>query len=163
APLTAALVKGVLERFHDGVNSVNALPIARSSGIRVTETRSTAPTDFASLVSVRLKSDRGSTSVGGTVYNRQEPRVVDIDGFRLEAVPEGHLLVFSNLDVPGVIGFMGTLLGKHNVNIAGMALGRRERGGRAVSVVNVDDAVPPEVLAEIRQMPNIVYAKLVRV
>ena len=89
--------------------------------------------------------------------------MVDIDGFRLEAVLEGYMLVFSNLDVPGVIGRMGTLLGQNNVNIAGMQLGREKRGGRAVSIVNVDDPIPAPVLDEIRRMPNIVYAKLVRV
>jgi D-3-phosphoglycerate dehydrogenase len=73
------------------------------------------------------------------------------------------MLVFSNLDVPGVIGRMGTLLGQNSVNIAGMQLGRERRGGRAVSIVNVDDPIPAPVLDEIRRMPNIVYAKLVRI
>jgi D-3-phosphoglycerate dehydrogenase len=101
--------------------------------------------------------------MAGTLFSRQDPRVVDIDGFRLEAVLDGYMLVFSNLDVPGVIGKIGTLLGQNGVNIAGMQLGREKQGGRAVSIVNVDDPIPGPVLEEIRRIPNIVYAKLVRV
>jgi D-3-phosphoglycerate dehydrogenase len=81
----------------------------------------------------------------------------------VEAVLDGLLLIYSNMDVPGVIGRIGTMLGQHGVNIAGMQLGRQERGGRAVAVVNVDDAIPEPVLEEIRRIPNIVYAKAVRV
>jgi D-3-phosphoglycerate dehydrogenase len=163
APLTAATVKGVLAPMHDAVNTVNALPLARARGIRVVESRSTEPTDFANLISVTLVTDRRTTEAAGTLFSRQDPRLVEIDGFRLEATLEGLLLVYSNLDVPGVIGRIGTLLGRNGVNIAGMQLGRQERGGRAVAVVNVDDPIPGPVLDEIRRMPNIVYATLVRV
>ena len=162
-PLTVATVKGILEPFHDSVNMVNAMTIAKGRGVRVIESKSTAQTDFASLITVALQTDRSKSEVAGTLFSRHDPRVVDIDGLRLEAVLEGYLLVFSNLDVPGVIGRIGTLLGQNNVNIAGMQLGRERRGGRAVSVVNVDDPIPGPVLEEIRRMPNIVYAKLVRV
>ena len=115
-----------------------------------------------SLITVGLHTDRGKIEVEGTLYH-QDPRLVGIDGLRLEAVLDGLLLVYSNMDVPGVIGRIGTMLGKNNVNIAGMQLGRQQRGGRAVSIVNVDDPIPAPVLEEIRRMPNIVYAKLVRV
>jgi len=162
-PLTVATVKGILDPIHDSVNMVNALAIAKGRGIRLIESKSTEATDFASLITVALKTDHGKTETAGTLFSRQDPRVVDIDGFRLEAVLDGYMLVFSNLDVPGVIGRMGTLLGQNSVNIAGMQLGRERRGGRAVSIVNVDDPIPAPVLDEIRRMPNIVYAKLVRI
>ena len=162
APLTAAAVKGVLVPFHDTVNTVNALTIARGRGIRVVENKSTEPENFANLVTVSVRTDRGQTQAAGTLYGRQEPRLVQIDGLRLEAMLEGLLLIYANLDVPGVIGRIGTLLGKHNVNIAGMQLGRQQRGGRAISAVNVDDPIPAPVLEEIRRLPNIVFAKLVR-
>ncbi len=163
APLTAATVQGVLAPSHDNVNMVNALAICRSRGVRVIESKSSDLSDFASLISVRIGTDRKPTEVAGTLFSRQDPRVVDIDGFRLEAVLDGLLLVFSNLDVPGMIGRIGMLLGQYGVNIAGMQLGREQRGGRAVAVVNVDDVIPASVLEEIRRLPNIVYAKLVRV
>jgi D-3-phosphoglycerate dehydrogenase len=162
APLTAATVQGVLAPMHDHVNMVNALPIAKARGLRIVESKSTEASDFASLISVTLVTDRGQSKVAGTLFSRQDPRVVDIDGFRVEALLDGLLLIYSNLDVPGVIGRIGMLLGQNGVNIAGMQLGRQQRGGRAVAVVNVDDTIPAPVLEEIRHIPNIVYAKLVR-
>jgi D-3-phosphoglycerate dehydrogenase len=163
APLTAATVQGVLSPMHDAVNIVNALPIAKTRGVRVVENKSTDLTDFASLISVALTTDRSQTEVAGTLFSRQDPRLVEVDGFRLEAHLDGLLLIYSNMDVPGVIGRIGTLLGRNGVNIAGMQLGRQQRGGRAVAVVNVDDPIPGPVLEEIRRFPDIVYAKLVRV
>jgi D-3-phosphoglycerate dehydrogenase len=163
APLTAATVQGVLAPMHDNVNMVNALPIAKARGVRIVESKSTAPTDFASLISVTLVTDRHKSEVAGTLFSQKDPRLVQIDGFRVEAVLDGLLLIYSNLDVPGVIGRIGTMLGQYGVNIGGMQLGRQERGGRAVAVVNVDDTIPGPVLEEIRRIPNIVYAKSVRV
>ncbi len=162
-PLTVAAVKGILDPIHDSVNMVNAMTIARRRGVRIVENKSTGATDFASQITVTLQTDRGKTETAGTLFSRQDPRVVDIDGFRLEGILDGYMLVFSNIDVPGVIGRIGTLLGQNNVNIAGMQLGREKRGGRAVSIVNVDDPIPSPVLEEIRRIPNIVYAKLVHV
>lgn len=162
-PLTVAMVKGILDPIHDSVNMVNAMTIARRRGVRIVENKSTETTDFASQITVTLQTDRGKTETAGTLFSRQDPRVVDIDGFRLEGVLDGYMLVFSNIDVPGVIGRIGTLLGQNSVNIAGMQLGREKRGGRAVSIVNVDDPIPGPVLDEIRRIPNIVYAKFVHV
>jgi D-3-phosphoglycerate dehydrogenase len=163
APLTAAVVKGSLDHFmEDAVNYVNALAVAKARSIRVVESKVMEEADYTSLISVAVRSDRGTSEVAGTLFSRREPRVVRIDEFRLEAVPEGHLLIFSNLDVPGVIGTIGTLLGRNQVNIAGMQLGRERPGGRAVSVVNVDGPIPPHVMEEIRRLPNIVFAKLVK-
>lgn len=163
APLTAATVQGVLAPMHDHVNMVNALPLAKTRGVRVVESKSSGLTDFASLISLTLVTDRHESEVSGTLFHHQDPRLVEIDGFRVEAVLDGLLLIYSNMDVPGIIGRIGTLLGQHGVNIAGMQLGRQERGGRAVAVVNVDDMIPGPVLEEIRRIPNIVYAKVVRV
>jgi len=163
APLTAAVVKGALDPFmEDAVNYVNSLALAKGRSIRVIESKVLEEADYTSLITVAVKSDRGTSEVAGTLFSHREPRVVRIDEFRLEAIPEGYLLIFSNLDVPGVIGTIGTLLGKHQVNIAGMQLGRERPGGRAVSVVNVDNPVPAHVLEEIRRLPNIVFVKLVR-
>jgi len=164
APLTASVVKGTLDPFlGDEVNYVNALALAKGRGIRVIESKVLEEADYASLITVSVKGDRGTSEVAGTLFSRREPRVVRIDEFRLEAIPEGYLLIFSNLDVPGVIGTIGTLLGKNRVNIAGMQLGRAQPGGRAVSVVNVDNPVPAHVIDEIRRLPNIVFVKLVKV
>jgi D-3-phosphoglycerate dehydrogenase / 2-oxoglutarate reductase len=164
SPLTAAVVKGVLDPIMSGtINIVNALPFARQRGIRVVESKTSHEEDYASLISVIIQTDRAQHLVAGTLFSRREPRVVRIDEYSLEAVPEGYLLVFANLDVPGVIGRIGTILGQNQVNIAGMVLGREKPGGQAVSVVNVDSPIPGPVLDEIRRMTNIVYAKMVKV
>jgi D-3-phosphoglycerate dehydrogenase len=163
ATLTLALVRGLLGTIlSEHVTDVNAMLIAKSRGLRVTETSTTESSDYASLVSAELRTDRGSTSVAGAVFFKRDARFVQVDGFSLEAVPQGWMLVFANLDVPGVIGRIGTLCGRHGINIAGMQLGRERRGGRAVSVVNLDDPMPSAALDEIRAMPDIVFAKVVK-
>jgi len=163
APLTAAVVKGALDPFmEDAVNYVNSLTLAKGRSIRVIESKVLEEADYTSLITVGIRTDRGTSEVAGTLFSRREPRVVRINEFRLEAIPEGYLLIFSNLDVPGVIGTIGTLLGRNQVNIAGMQLGRERPGGRALSVVNVDTPIPTHVLEEIRRLPNIVFVKLVK-
>src|SRR5437667_325394 len=163
ATLTLALVRGLLGTIlSEHVTDVNAMLIAKARGLRVTETSTTESSDYASLVAAELRTDRGATSVAGAVFFKREARFVQIDGFSLEALPQGWMLVFANLDVPGVIGRIGTLCGRHGINIAGMQLGRERRGGRAVSVLNLDDPMPPAALDEIRAMPDIVLAKLVK-
>jgi D-3-phosphoglycerate dehydrogenase len=163
AALTLAFLRGVLGTIlAEHVTDVNVMLIARSRGLRVTETSTTESADYASLLTAELCTDRGGSSVAGTLFHRREPRFVAIDGFSLEAVPLGFMLVFANQDVPGVVGRIGTLCGRHGVNIAGMQLGRERRGGRAVSILNLDDPMPPAALDEIRAMPDIVFARLVR-
>jgi D-3-phosphoglycerate dehydrogenase len=162
-PLKLAFLTGLLNVIlEERVTDVNAPLIAKARGLRVVETSAVEAQDFSSLLGAALATDRGEWSVAGTVFHRREPRIVRVDGYPLEAVPQGWMLVYSNLDVPGVVGRIGTLLGRHSINIAGMQLGRERRGGRAVSILNLDDPIPEAVLAEIRAMPDIVLAKLVR-
>jgi D-3-phosphoglycerate dehydrogenase len=162
AALTLAFLRGVLGTIlAEHVTDVNAMLIARGRGLRVTETSTTESAGYSSLLTAELRTDRGVSSVAGTLFHR-EPRFVAIDGFSLEAVPQGWMLVFANQDVPGVVGRIGTLCGRHGINIAGMQLGRERRGGRAVSILNLDDPMPPAALDEIRAMPDLVFARLVR-
>ncbi|MBI3629273.1 MAG: ACT domain-containing protein, partial [Candidatus Rokubacteria bacterium] len=161
--LKLAFLKGLLNVIlEERVTDVNAALIAKARGLRVVETSAPEAQDFSSLLGAALATDRGEWSVAGTVFHRREPRIVRVDGYPLEAVPQGWMLVYSNLDVPGVVGRIGTLLGRHSINIAGMQLGRERRGGRAVSILNLDDPIPEAVLAEIRAMADIVLAKLVK-
>ncbi|MEX2147708.1 MAG: phosphoglycerate dehydrogenase [Candidatus Rokuibacteriota bacterium] len=163
AGLTLAFVRGLLGGIlEEHVTDVNAMLIARARGLRVTETTTTDSADYASLLAAELRTDRTTSSVAGALVNRREPRFVRIDGYALEAVPQGWMLVFANLDVPGVIGRIGTLCGRHQINIAGMQLGRERRGGRAVSILNLDDPMPPAALDELRALPDIVSARLVK-
>jgi D-3-phosphoglycerate dehydrogenase / 2-oxoglutarate reductase len=162
AGLTLAFLRGVLGTIlAEHVTDVNAMLIAKGRGLRVTETSTSESAGYSSLLTAELRTDRGVSSVAGTLFHR-EPRFVAIDGFSLEAVPQGFMLVFANQDVPGVVGRIGTLCGHHGINIAGMQLGRERRGGRAVSILNLDDPMSPAALDEIRAMPDIVFARLVR-
>jgi D-3-phosphoglycerate dehydrogenase len=162
-PLTVTFLRALLAVIlEENVTDVNAPYLARQRGIRVVETKTAVSEDFASLVTAALRTDRMAREVAGTLFYRREPRLVRIDGFGMEAHLAGWMLVFSNDDVPGVIGHIGTLFGGHGINIAGMQLGRERPGGRAVSILNLDSLVPDHVLAELRALPHIRSATLVR-
>jgi len=157
AALTAAVLKGVLGNFlAEPVNEVSAPALARERGLSVTEVKTSDTPDFASLVSVRLRCGKElSTEVAGTIVGKREPRVVRVDKFELEALPEGAVLVMHNDDKPGVIGNVGRTLGEAQVNIAQFALSRDRKSGEALALVNVDTAAPAEVLDRLRKLPNV--------
>lgn len=161
-PLVMAATKGLLSAAVEGeVSYVNALQLAGQRGIAVEEVRSNEPTPFAGLLQLTIVTDTGRLTAAGTLITSDRPRIVEVDGMPIEASPAGHLLFFRNRDVPGVVGNIGSLLGRAKVNIAGIHLGRAEEGGRAVSIINVDARVPPEVLAEIRALPEILLARAI--
>ncbi|MGZ9138023.1 MAG: ACT domain-containing protein, partial [Candidatus Deferrimicrobiaceae bacterium] len=111
-----------------------------------------------SLVRVIALTEKGETSVSGTVFGTT-PRIVKINLFPIDAELAGGMLMLQNLDVPGVVGRVGTFLGEKGINIAGLKLGRKEAGGTAVSLINVDNPVPEKVLAQLSKLPNITSAK----
>jgi D-3-phosphoglycerate dehydrogenase len=148
--------------LEENVTDVNAPYLARQRGLRVVESKTPVSEHFASLLTAELATDQGRWQVSGTLFHRREPRIVQVDGFDLEAHAAGWMVVLSNDDVPGVIGRIGTLFGAHGINIAGMQLGRQRPGGHAVSVLSLDAPVPDAVLAELRALPSIRSARLVR-
>jgi D-3-phosphoglycerate dehydrogenase len=161
--LTIAVLKGMLTPIlQETVNFVNAPMIARERGIKITETKTAEIENFANLISVEVETDKAKLNVDGMLFTKTDSRIVNIGGFFVEAVPSGYMLVISNKDVPGIIGQVGTLMGKNKINIAGMSFGREKPGGRAVSVLNIDSVVPKEVLAEIKSAKDIYDAKLVK-
>jgi D-3-phosphoglycerate dehydrogenase len=161
-PITAALLTGLLKKSSPAhVNVVNAPHLAKERAIRVSETISSEVEDYSSLITVELTTDKSKRQVAGTLFGRKEPRIVRVDDYRMEAVPSGYMLVFSNQDTPGVIGKIGTILGNNRINIAGMQLGRVAPHGMAVAVVNVDSPIPPAIMNEIRMLQNIFDATLV--
>jgi len=136
--LASSAAAGVLRPIlSGGVSVVNARAAAKERGIEIAETRSTRPRDFASLVSLKLHTSDGERWAEGTVFEPNNPRLVSVGGVNVEKPLTGSLLIISNDDQPGVIGEVGSILGKHGVNIANFALGRNETG--AVGVVNVDE------------------------
>jgi D-3-phosphoglycerate dehydrogenase len=164
SPLTTTVLKGLLTPIMDVVvNFVNAPLIAKERGIEVVESKSKETKDFANLISVRIKSSKGDREVSGTVFEGIGDRLVSIDGFRVDAVPQGYMLIISNIDKPGMIGRVGTFLGEHNINIAAMDVGRIKIGEKAVMVLNVDGAVSDKVLGDITKIEGIFGATLVKI
>lgn len=165
SPLTAAVLKGIMECFAESgsVNLVNAPVVAQERGLRVDEVRSSGPEDYASLLTVTLETAAGRRVLSGTLFGRRDPRIVRLDGYDLDAVPQGHMLFYINDDVPGIIGRIGSTMGRHRVNIARMSCGRHQVGGRALTVLNVDSHVSDEVLAEVVADGNITWARRVAV
>ncbi|RLM84120.1 phosphoglycerate dehydrogenase [Halobellus sp. Atlit-38R] len=148
--VTASGLKGVFEPLEWQVNAVNAPQIAEERGIDVTESKRLQSDDFQSLVTVSVGNEDETLSVSGTLFAGDDPRIVRIDGYRVDAIPHGKMLVARNADKPGVIGFIGSVLGEHDINIAGMFNARRDdRGGEALTVYNLDDPVPDEVVERI--------------
>ena len=163
APITVAILKGLLNPIlEDSVNYVNAPVVAKERGIELNETKRSDAGDFASLVVVELQVGDAVSRIAGTLFHRKEPRIVSIDDFFVEVVPEGAMLALSNTDRPGVIGTIGTFLGQHNVNISRMQLSRERPGGQAISVIGIDSPVSPSLLQDLRRLPGILSAKQIR-
>ena len=140
--VTASGLKGVFQPLEWQVNAVNAPQIAEERGIEVTESKTRQAEDFQSLVTVTVSDGEASVSVDGTLFADNDPRIVRIDGYRVDAIPGGQMMVARNTDEPGVIGLIGSVMGDHEVNIAGMYNARETIGGEALTVYNVDSAVP---------------------
>lgn len=160
APVKIAAIKGFLSPIlEETVNFVNAPLIAKERGIEVKETKSADAGDYQSMIALRIKAKDKESYVTGTLFSRKDPRIVSVDGFKIEIVPEGELLFIHNNDKPGVIGNIGTLLSKNNINIARMQFGREAPGGRAISVVTIDSPATPGILDEIKSLPNVLFLK----
>jgi len=160
-PITHALLKGLLESFRDEpVNYVSAPAMAKAKGIAVRETQAHESEEFTSLIRVMVKDQQPELNeISGTLFGKTEPRIVQIGRVSLDAIPSGYALVLRNYDKPGVIGNIGSLLARYQINIARFQLGREK--GVAICMVNVDAAVPEPVLEEIKKLPNIISVKQV--
>jgi D-3-phosphoglycerate dehydrogenase len=157
------VLRGLLNPImENNVNYVNAPIIAKERGIEVTEVRTGDAGNFNSLVVLKVRTDRGTDKVAGTLFKKSEPRIISVNDIPLEVTPDGPMLVLVNNDQPGAIGAIGTLLGDHRVNISRMELGREAPGGRAISVIGIDTPVTPALLDELRRLPQIVSAKQIR-
>ena len=161
-PLLPAAVAAIL-RAHvpQGLTIVNACAVAKERGIQVVESTSSSPIAFANLVALRLKTSESEVSVAGTVFGRNHPRLVDVDGVEVDVIPQGHMLLVKNEDTPGIIGHVGTLLGDRKVNIARMNVGRKPGSGRAVMLIEVDGEVPGDVLGEVLAISGVRDARSV--
>ena len=163
-PLTMAVVKGILSPIlKETVNFINAVSLAKERGIGIKEAKSTKEAEFVNLIELTVKTDLETRKICGTLSANKQPRVVKIDGYYVEAIPFGDMLLIQNLDKPGIIGNLGTLLGKHDINIAAMTFGREKIGGKTISVLNIDSPLPPELIDQIRKTENILSAKVLKI
>ncbi len=159
SPITVAFLKGLFTPIlKDAVNYVNAPVIAKDRGIKIVESKSERSDDFTNVLSIRVKTSEGENVLVGTVFGKNEPRLVRLNAFRLEALPAGPMLLVYNKDVPGVIGALGTTLGKSGVNISRMTVGREEESRQNIILLSTDSLISKELLSEVLNLKNIADA-----
>jgi D-3-phosphoglycerate dehydrogenase len=155
-PLTTAALKGILSRaLSTPVNDVNAAVIAAERGLKVDTVKSRDLEDFANLITLDARTASGTTSVSGTIFGKNQPRIVRLNGFHVDVTPQGNLLVTLNHDRPGVIAHVSSVLADRGVNIADMTCGRDVPGGSSLLVISIDGVVGPDVLRTIEDSPVI--------
>jgi len=157
SPVTTAVLKGLMTpMIKDDVNFVNAQILARERGIKVTEAKIAESKEYLNLITVNAVCDEGQNKVAGTIFGRKNPRVVNINNFRLELEPVDRFILIHNHDKPGAIGSIGTLLGNHNVNISRMRLGQEEGSDKTMIYLRTDSPIPQNVIGELRALPLII-------
>ncbi len=156
SPITVAFLKGLFTPIlQDAVNYVNAPVIAKDRGIRVVESKSDRSHDFINVLRIKVVTNEGENVLVGTVFGKNEPRLVRFNTFRLEALPSGPMLLVYNNDVPGVIGDLGSTLGRSGVNISRMTVGREEASDQNIILLSTNDIISKELLAEVKGLDNI--------
>ena len=160
--VTASALKGVFEPLEHQVNAVSAPQIAERRGIDITESKRSASEDFQSLVTVAVRNGVEEMSICGTLFAGEDPRIVRIDGYRVDAIPGGRMVVSRNTDEPGVIGLIGSVMGEYDINIAGMYNARETIGGEAMTVYTVDQAVPDAARERLEEDPRVTETRYIR-
>jgi len=161
--IAAGILKGIVDNEEDfPINYINAPVVAAEHGITITQTKGIQGVDYPNLISCRVEWDGGGRTLSGVLFGGSEPRIVQVDELQLDARPEGIVLITGNLDIPGVIGRVGTLMAKHEVNIGEWRLGRDKPGGQAISFINLDSEPPQEVLDELETIDGVTGVNLVK-
>jgi D-3-phosphoglycerate dehydrogenase len=157
APLTIALLKGLLTpSLGENVNYINAPILAKERGIGVIEAKSSEMKDYTSLITLTIKTPKESTTTEGALFGLKDPRIVRINQFVLDVVPEGYMLVIYNEDRPGVIGNIGTTLGTNGVNIARLHLSREQVDKQALVILSTDSPISGDVINKLRSLPHVI-------
>jgi len=163
APITTAAVKGLLDPIlQETVNFVNAPMLAKNRGIQVLQAVDGEGEGYASLITIKVYTDKEEKTLAGTLFGPNDPRIVAVDGYRIDVVPSGYMLYVPHIDRPRIIGPVGTLIGEHNINIATMQVGRKEVGGKAIMMLTVDGEVPDATLKEIAKIEGVIDVKMVK-
>jgi D-3-phosphoglycerate dehydrogenase len=161
-PVTVSILKGLLSpALREEVNFVNAPIIAKERGIKVIESRSKTSEDFTNLLTVSVKTKHKTNLISGTIFGKKEPRIVKINNFRLEAIPEGHMLFIQNDDRPGVIGRIGTSLGESKINIARMQVGQDQEHRKNVILLTTDESITDKAMKKLLDQEGVISAQAV--
>ncbi|MBN1900753.1 phosphoglycerate dehydrogenase [Candidatus Sumerlaeota bacterium] len=165
APITTAAAKGFLEPMAEfPVNYINALKLAQERGMEIVETKISTSHQYANLISIEVTLEDGNkVKAAGTLYTKDMPRIVLLNDRHFNAIPEGNMLVIKNKDIPGVIGAVATILGKHKINIADMTWGRSKPHGDAMTIINTDQEITPNIVEEIAKEKNVLNVKFITV
>jgi D-3-phosphoglycerate dehydrogenase len=161
-PLTALVLEGLLSPLLESVNMVNAPTIARSRDIDVSEVKNERARAYQTLIRLTVVTEAQTRTVAGTLFNGDQPRIVDIKGIPMDAQLRPNMLLITNNDRPGFIGALGTVLGDAGINIATFHLGRDVAGGNAIALIEVDETPDESVLEAVRALPNVVRVKALR-
>jgi D-3-phosphoglycerate dehydrogenase / 2-oxoglutarate reductase len=161
-PITGAVLAGLMRRYSDTVNMVNAPFLAKERGLDIREVRHDRERDYHTLVRVSVQTEEGEKSVAGTLFGNSAPRIVELFGIKIEADLAGDMLYIVNEDAPGFIGRLGTTLGEAGVNIGTFHLGRRDAGGEAVLLLSVDSPVAEPVLWQLCNLPGVKRVKALK-
>jgi D-3-phosphoglycerate dehydrogenase len=150
------MLKGLLTPIlKDDVNFVNAPFVAADQGIKVVESKTSTSENFSSLIVLRVKTLDGENIVSGTIFGQTLPRILRINNFYLEAIPEGHILLMENEDTPGVIGSITTTLGNHKINISRMHVGEEKEKKQNIIFCATSTVVSDGILEELRNLENV--------
>lgn len=161
--LSAALVTGAFStQLEEDVNFINALEIAKARGVKIEHRKISDEKEYVNSIRIKVVTEKEEKILEGTLFANKEARFVKMDDIYIEVAPSKYMLVIENQDKPGVIGFLGTTLGKHNINIAGMSLGRRISGETALTILNLDNPLNEDVIKEIAANSNIVTLKFIK-
>jgi len=161
-PIVASALKGLLSVFMENANPVNAPILAKERGIAVTEMKRATPGEYQTLIRLLVCTEQGERTFSGSLFGGDKPRIVEMDGIRLEAELAPRMLFTINEDKPGIIGGIGALFGKAGINIATFHLGRAGPGKKALALCSVDVDIPNEVMEHVRKIPSVMFAKVLR-
>ncbi len=161
-PITGAVLAGLMRRYSDTVNMVNAPFLAKERGLDIREVRHDREGDYHTLIRVSVQTEEGEKSVAGTLFGNASPRIVELFGIKIEADLAGDMLYIVNDDAPGFIGRLGSTLGEAGVNIGTFHLGRRAAGGEAVLLLSVDSPVPEPVSWQLCNLPGVRRVKTLK-
>ena len=157
APITVSLLKGLLYSIlKEDVNYVNAPVIAKERGVKVIESTTNESEDFTSLITLKVKTSKEERLIAGTIFGKSDPWIVQVDQFRIEAIPEKYMFLFHTHDRPGVIGNIGTSLAKHSINISRMQFGREKVEGKSLLLLSTDGSVSSEITEQLKELPHVI-------